>query len=296
MPEHSAWPEPDEDSAEARAQDLLGIGFLIGDGQSTLYVNDAATRLLGRSRSEILGPGQVRQLLHPDDVDRIETTVEDDLHRGAPLPERFTARVVQPDGSTVPVELWVKAEVRGDEVRTYTFIHEIGEMWAVREGLTQLALTDPLTGLPNRLAFEERLRFALDRLDRRPGRGLLVFCDLDDLKEINDGTGHAAGDAALVEFARRLSGALRTGDTAARMGGDEFVALLNDIEGASVPSLVGRLERATTFTLAFEGEDLAVAASIGWVEFHDASRSPRDLMKAADAAMYGAKQRRKRSR
>ncbi len=294
--EQGVWPEPAAGGAEARGLDLLGIGFLVGDGERTIHLNDAAVRLFGRQRHELLAIGQVRTLLHPTDEHRIAVTVEDCRHRGLAAPDRFTARIVQPDGSHVPVELWVKAEVRGDELRTYTFVHELTDQWAVRDGLAQLALTDPLTGLPNRLAMEEQLRLTLARMDREPGRGLLLFCDLDDLKGINDRGGHAAGDQALVAFASRLSGVLRAGDTAARMGGDEFVALLAPVEGAPVDTLVARIQEATTFTLPFEDHRFEVAASIGWVGFGPGERSPRDLLQAADAAMYEAKVRRRADR
>ncbi|MEZ5183410.1 MAG: GGDEF domain-containing protein [Acidimicrobiales bacterium] len=115
--------------------------------------------------------------------------------------------------------------------------------------------------------------------DRRPRppprpRFLLLFCDLDGLKEINDTAGHAAGDQALVEFAHRLAGALRAGDGAARLGGDEFVALVPHLERADPEAVVARLAEATTFTLRFERHELPVAASTGWVVFDDGSRPP----------------------
>ena len=281
------------DGAEARGLDVLGIGFLVGDGARLLHANEAAARLFGRPTEELLALGQVRTLLDPVDEHRIAVAVAECRERGVALPERFTARIVQPDGSRVPVELLVKAEVRSGDLRTYTFVHELTEQLAVREGLAQLALTDPLTGLPNRLAIEEQLRLALAQVDHEPNRRALLFCDLDDLKGINDRAGHAAGDQALVEFARRLTGALRAGDTAARLGGDEFVALLAVCEATPVEDLVARVQEATTFVLDLDGHRLGVAASIGWVTFADADRSPRDLLQAADAAMYEVKAERR---
>lgn len=294
MIEPGGWPAP-ADGAEARALDLLGVGFLVGDGVRLLHVNEAAGALFGRSVADLLALGQVRSLLHPEDEHRISVTVADCRQRGLPVPERFTARIVRPGGATVPVELLVRAEVRGTQQRTYTFVHELTQQLAVREGLVQLALTDPLTGLPNRLAMEEQLRMALAGAAQRPSRNVLLFCDLDALKAINDTAGHAAGDEALAGFAGRLSEALRAGDTAARFGGDEFVALVEEGPGESPQELADRIGAATSFTLEVDDHRLPVSASIGWVAFDDASRSPADLLRAADAAMYEAKLRRRGS-
>ncbi|MEZ5139316.1 MAG: diguanylate cyclase [Acidimicrobiales bacterium] len=116
-------------------------------------------------------------------------------------------------------------------MRTSTLVAEVGELWAVHEGLMQLALTDPADP-PAQLARHGGAAAAGDRRPRPPPRprSLLLFCDLDGLKEINDTAGHAAGDQALVEFAHCLAGALRAGDGAARLGGDEFVALVPHLE------------------------------------------------------------------
>jgi diguanylate cyclase (GGDEF)-like protein/PAS domain S-box-containing protein len=282
-----------EGGDEARAHDLLGFGFLVGDGTRVLRVNDAASRIFGRSAEEILRLGAVRDLLHPEDERRIAVTVEDRRATGRAIPERFTTRVVRPDGSTVAVELWVKAEVEGDRVRTYTLIHEVGGEWAVRDGLAQLALTDPLTGLPNRLALDEHLRLALGRFDRHPGRGMLLFLDVDRLKEVNDRAGHAAGDLVLRTFASRLKDALRSGDTAARMGGDEFIALLPELDEADPIELIEHIRDATTFELTVAGEHFAIAASIGAVTLDDPDASRAELVARADDRMYHEKKQRR---
>lgn len=287
-------PSPAPDSAEARAHDLLGVGFLLGDGSRALHVNSAAARILGRSVEELLEVGSIRSMLHPDDERTIAATVEERRGDGGPIPERFLARVVRPDGTEVHVELWVKAEVRGDEIRTYTLIHEVGELLALREGLTRMALTDPLTQIPNRLALEEHLRMAIARLERHPGRGGLLFLDVDGLKLVNDGIGHAAGDAVLRAFATRLSATLRPGDTAARLGGDEFVVLFPEIDDGDLDALVDRVRRETTFRLPLGDGHLEVAASIGAITFDDPRSSPIELLALADAQMYADKAARTR--
>lgn len=287
-------PTPAPDGAEARAHELLGVGFLLGDGARALHVNAAAARILGRSVEQLLEIGSIRSLLHPDDERTIADTVEERRRDGGPIPERFLARVLRPDGTAVPVELWVKAEVRGDEIRTYTLIHEVGELWALREGLTRMALTDPLTQLPNRLALEEHLRMAIARLERHPGQGGLLFLDVDGLKLVNDGSGHAAGDAVLRAFAERLLATLRPGDTAARLGGDEFVVLFPELDDGDLGALVERVRRETTFLLPVDEGHVEVAASIGAVTFDDSGSSPIELLALADARMYAEKAARAR--
>lgn len=289
MTEPEGHPEPAHNSAEARAHDLLGVGFLLGDGDRMLHVNEAAARILGRSVGELLEVGTVREFLHPDDERRIAEAVEERRARGDRIPERFSVRVVQPDATPVPVELWVKAEVRGDVVRTYTLIHEVGELWTLQEGLTQLALTDPLTHLANRMALEEHLKLALARLTRSRHRSALLFLDLDGLKRLNDTAGHSVGDAVLVEFASRLSGALRPSDTAARIGGDEFVALVPELNDGDVEELVHRVREATTFTFVTHVGEVNVCASIGSVVFDDPKSRPAELIALADARMYDEK-------
>lgn len=283
------------DAAE-RAHDLLGFGFLVGDGSRIFQANDAAARLFGRSTDELLHLGSVRDLLHPEDERRIAQSIEDRRATGRAVPDRFTSRIVRPDGTTVAVELWVKAEVAGDVIRTYTLLHEVGGEWAVRDGLAQLALTDSLTRLPNRLALDEHLRLALARLVRHPGQGMLLFLDVDRLKEINDRAGHAAGDLVLRSFAARLAGALRSGDTAARMGGDEFVALLPELDDADPIDLIERIRDATTFGIDIAGQRFDVSASIGAVTLDDPEASRSELIARADDRMYHEKRQRRARR
>ena len=157
--------------------------------------------------------------------------------------------------------------------------------------LNDLVTTDALTGLPNRVLTEDRLRLSVN-LARRDVRPVgLLFVDLDRFKLINDTLGHQAGDDVLREVARRLRRAVRASDTAARVGGDEFVVVLHQISQASDAELVASQvlnELAAPYTVA--GNEVYLPASIGIAVYPDHADDPVSLRQAADLAMYRAKQ------
>jgi diguanylate cyclase (GGDEF)-like protein len=154
--------------------------------------------------------------------------------------------------------------------------------------ITQLALHDPLTGLPNRTLFLDRLQHALDRAGRSGDAGpAVLFCDLDDFMTVNDSLGHLAGDELLRAVADRLGDGLRPGDTAARLGGDEFAVLL---EGVALPgtavAVAERILATLRAPITVQGRQIFASASIGIAMHLD---SGGDLLRAADVAMYQAK-------
>ena len=160
---------------------------------------------------------------------------------------------------------------------------------ATRE-LGRRALHDELTGLPNRALFWEHLTHRLATSDRRQTGFAVLFLDVDDFKAVNDGFGHAAGDRLLVDVASRLRASLRGGDTAARVGGDEFVVLLDDVasKGAAL-SVAERLSEALRAPYEVEPEQRTVTASIGVALGPTDLGTSDQLVAAADAAMYDAK-------
>ncbi|HEX5755455.1 MAG TPA: diguanylate cyclase [Arenimonas sp.] len=155
--------------------------------------------------------------------------------------------------------------------------------------LSDLAFHDYLTGLPNRVLFEDRLDVALQRIQRKQRSLWLAMVDLDDFKEVNDGHGHAAGDEVLKEAARRFQVALRQGDTVARLGGDEFVLVIEDEGEQSAESVAGRLLGAFQTPFEVAGAQVAIGLSIGLARGHAGQDKPADLLRRADVAMYRAK-------
>jgi len=172
------------------------------------------------------------------------------------------------------------------------------QLQSANDELQRRAFLDPLTHLPNRLLFEDRLRHALTRLgrpearisERRQERIAVLFIDLDGFKPINDSFGHAAGDEVLREVARRLRAIVRERDVLARLGGDEFVALIESPEaGADAMRLGRRIIEALGRPFSVRGQKLALSCSIGVVVYPDQERSAERLLACADAAMYAAK-------
>jgi diguanylate cyclase (GGDEF)-like protein len=158
--------------------------------------------------------------------------------------------------------------------------------------LAYRALHDPLTGLPNRALFLDRLGVALDRSRRTNGTVAVLFLDVDNFKQVNDSLGHAAGDQLLAVVADRLRAMLRPMDTVARFGGDEFTLLFEDLDGEREVVLVAeRISRAAAVPIRLDDSEASVTVSIGIAMVDDPSVPPDTVIREADAAMYRAKDR-----
>ncbi len=193
---------------------------------------------------------------------------------------------------------------RGDEVgelaRSFQDMEQqisrqLAELNLSRDAMAHLAHHDALTGLPNRRMFEQRLTQVLE-LSRRSGRSCaLLFVDLDEFKAINDTRGHAVGDLVLQAVARTIVGAVRQVDTVARLAGDEFTVLCENVDSEEAAlQIVTKLQHAFEPPLDIDGQPLPVRASIGLSLFPRDAHDARTLMASADAAMYRVKQSHKR--
>ncbi len=173
----------------------------------------------------------------------------------------------------------------------HLMVHDVTERIQLTRMLHERALTDELTGLPNRAAWNDELQRGVARAHRAGVAATVMFLDLDGFKQVNDTYGHAAGDALLCEFAHRLRGCLRRSDFIARLAGDEFVVLLDRITHPDVdPVVVARKVLAAMEPSAYVGEQaLQLSPSIGIAAQREPVRDAARLMRAADEAMYQAK-------
>jgi diguanylate cyclase (GGDEF)-like protein len=169
--------------------------------------------------------------------------------------------------------------------------HQLAELQRSREELEHLARHDALTGLPNRVLFFDRVEQALIAVRRDQTHLALMFIDLDHFKPINDTLGHAFGDSLLHEIAKRIRAAVRESDTPARIGGDEFVVLLRNVQHAEDALTVAeKIRQALNDPFTIEEHTVTVSASMGIAMYPDDGTDSLELSKHADDAMYRAKQ------
>ena len=265
-------------------------------GPRIVFVNRAFSALTGYAADEALG--RTPRLLQGPDTDRgVLGRLRATLAAGSAV--EGEAVNYRKDGTAFVLH-WHIAPLADDGGRVAGFVATQRDVTAARvasERLARLALHDALTGLANRALALDRLALAQARAQRHRGHVAVLFCDLDGFKAVNDALGHAGGDAVLVAVAARLRHALRPEDTAARWGGDEFVAVCGDLgpdeaaARAQVAAIARRIEEAIAVPVGVDGDEIRVAASVGVAVARGAERSPEALVAEADAAMYRAKGR-----
>ena len=258
-----------------------------------LYTSPQIEGLLGYTPEEWLEGRLWREHLHPEDRERVLATDERFEREGEELfGEEY--RLIAKDGSVVWVQeeaVLVKDEV-GSPLYWQGILYNITERKRAEEQMEHRAFHDALTELPNRRLLLDRLGHALARTERREGTGIAVlFLDLDRFKVINDSLGHEAGDRLLVAVAERLKGCLRPEDTLARFGGDEFVILVEDVEGPAQAIRVAErlIDDCLKDPFVLEGRELYVRTSMGIAFGTARTKSAQDLLRDADTAMYRAK-------
>jgi diguanylate cyclase (GGDEF)-like protein/PAS domain S-box-containing protein len=272
----------------------IGIGIADMTGK-VIEANTALLRMTGTTRPEALA-SNVRSYIHPEDRedglwDSFERVIRGELDH-----YRVEKRLCRPDGG------WVWAHITCSLVRdeagapifAVAVMEDVTERHALQERLRYQATHDPLTGLPNRSLFLERLSavFAADRESPSTSTRVgMCYLDLDGFKVINDSLGHAVGDRLLVSVARRLDEAIAgPGRLIARMGGDEFVVLAEGTTGTEdVVSIAETVLAALQPPVRIGGHELTVTASIGVVERPVAGTTSADLVRDADITQYWAK-------
>ncbi len=196
----------------------------------------------------------------------------------------------RPDGTTVPVDIALGySQVYGGTA--VAFVRDVSEVRQMQSHMQYQATHDTLTGLFNRWQFNQRLEQGVAEVARHGRPMTLLLIDLDDFKTINDSYGHAAGDQALKEVARRLKGCLRAADTLARLGGDEFTVLLTHLAQPGDARLVAqKLLEVLQQPFELNGADVSLAGSVGMASLPDDATDAATLLRYADIAMYHAKE------
>lgn len=196
------------------------------------------------------------------------------------------------DGTFFPLEASIAKFRNGEDWLLVVTMRDITERKQAEEELTRRATHDPLTGLPNRALIRERLANALQRSRRSGLSVVLLFVDLDGFKLVNDTHGHDAGDELLKTIASRLIEQVRPGDTVARLAGDEFVVLCEQVEQPSTLSVLAeRINDSLRQSIDFGGQPLFVSASIGIAIGSGSTHNADDMLRQADTAMYAVKEK-----
>ena len=237
----------------------------------------------------------IRALVHPDDRDRIDQQYAKTLEDGRGT-DVYECRVRTAKGDWRDVEAVVTNHLSNPAIRGIVInSRDITDRKQLEKRLAHQSLHDPLTGLPNRALFRDRVHHALALQGREAGRRLgVLFIDLDGFAAINDSFGHSVGDALLTLTAVRLAECVRPGDTVARLGGDEFAVLLEGVSTSLAARQVAeRFLDAMQALVEIEGRQIFISASVG-IAFDTPGSSADEILRNADLAMYRAKARGKK--
>lgn len=268
-------------------------------------MNLASEKLTGYSREELVGRAPMT-MLHDDlELTRrgIEMAAQGEIRRSgfdvlssraaAGQMEEHEWGLIRKDGATTPINLAMRAVTTdAGEVTGFVGIaFDITERQQMLSYVTHLATHDQLTGLVGRALLQDKTVEAVERASRNGTKVAAFLIDLDHFKRINDWLGHASGDEILLETANRLRRAVRSSDTVARVGGDEFVVIMPDITRVSdVEQCAVNLVAKLAPEIAVEDQMVQLTASVGVCVYPDFAADAKHLLKRADSAMYAAKE------
>ena len=266
---------------------LVGV-YIIQDNYFT-YVNPRLAEIFGYQKDEIENRQGPKELSHPEDWPRVKENIakreagkEDAIH--------YKIRGLTKQGEVIHVELYGSPSIHDGKPAIMGTLLDITERTESEAKVQYQAYYDQLTGLPNRTLFNDRLEHSLKIAQRKETQLAVLFLDLDRFKHVNDSLGHQVGDALLSSVAGRLNNVIRDNDTVARIGGDEFTIIIENISGPNEPATIANhiLQRLTEpFQLA--DHDLYISTSIGISLYPQDAVSIKSLVKHADTAMYHAK-------
>ncbi len=283
-----------ETAAHIRAVlDNVADGIITTDETGMIeFFNRAAQRLFGYPLAEVHGQ-DAKMLMAEPYRDDFVSHLNNYRRPGKSQVSISGSRELwgqRKDGSTFPMEFRASEMLMGGDRRFLAILHDISEQRAQKDALEYQTLHDPLTGLPNRTLFNDRLRQAIVIGQREREPVVLLIMDMDRFKEVNDTLGHHIGDLLLQQVALRLAAILRQSDTVARLGGDEFAVLPaggTDLNGGS--RVAKKILQALEQPFLVDGRSIDVGASIGIALCPEHGEEADTLMRHADVAMYVAK-------
>ncbi len=253
------------------------------------YANAAAGAISGYEPHE-LERMNLAELVHSDHQDLVRDRAAARSPEGG-LPLHYEFKIVRKDGQERWLDFCASTIEYGGKRATLGAAFDITDRKRADEQIKNLAYHDPLTGLPNRLLFRDRLRLAVAQAHRAGQKLAVLFLDLDRFKVINDSLGHGLGDRVLQTVAARLQASVREGDTVARVGGDEFILILPGVERPlQVARVAEKVCDALKEPFVLDGHELFVTTSMGISVYPDDGEDAEALIKNADTAMYRAKE------
>ena len=265
--------------------DATDEGIIFAEGGALSDCNPAILRLTGYTYEEIIGRN-ITDYMPPD----VREMVLNNVRMGYERP--YEAAILAKGGTRIPVELEGRVMPYKGKIYRMTAIRDIRDRKAAEARIQFLAHHDTLTGLPNRVLLMDRLEFILAAAQRRGNHVAILFIDLDNFKTVNDSLGHAAGDALLRVVASRIEDVLRSADVVSRLGGDEFLVVLPELEHEQdAVQVAEKLIAGISEPVPLEGQSLSVSPSIGISMYPRDGSTADTLIKNADAAMYLAKER-----
>jgi diguanylate cyclase (GGDEF)-like protein/PAS domain S-box-containing protein len=274
----------------ARVFENAAEGIMVTDAQGRILdVNESFTRLTEYPREEVIGKNPSMLQSGRQDSEFYQGMWEQISESGRWAGEIWNRRR---SGEVYPEKLSINAVV-DDSGKVLNYVGVFSDISGFKESeerLKYLAYHDPLTGLANRVLFRDRVKHAVDSADRNGNKIALLYIDLDHFKTINDTMGHDVGDALLEYVAYRLKGCVRESDTVARMGGDEFTVLLEQLhDREDVMRVAECILKKMTETFSIHNNSIRIGASIGISCYPHDSVNMESLIRLADSAMYYAK-------
>jgi len=297
---HDITDRKESEAALAEAEERFRTSFdeapigmiLVSRKGRILRANRAFGEIVGRHQGELTGLS-VQELTHPDDRE-VSSTWTKRLLAAEVSNYQLEKRYLHADGRAVWASLHASfvRDPDGNPLYAIGQIEDITERRAMSALMAHAAIHDPLTDLPNRVLFTDRLELALARSLRSSRHVAVVFLDLDHFKLINDSMGHDRGDQLLRAVAERIRTSVRPGDTVARFGGDEFTILFEDVaDAAGAREAADRTLTALSQPFELDEGEVFVSASVGVALSTTGRDTPALLLRNADAAMYRAKER-----